>query len=69
MNVEFDETGQESRLRRGIIEVSGVMPVLVSCQHPQRIQCFLVPVDSIVQHDYTHSLSVVLSGEGLCLRG
>ena len=30
MNLEWDETGQSMRLRRGIIEVDGVMPVLVS---------------------------------------
>ena len=36
MNLEWDETGQSMRLRRGIIEVDGVMPVLVSghaCLH------------------------------------
>ena len=32
MCLEWDETGQSMRLRRGLIEVEGVMPVLVSCQ-------------------------------------
>ena len=31
INLEFDETSQDSRLRRGIIEVRGVMPVLATC--------------------------------------
>ena len=30
INLEWDETGQETRLRRGLIEISGVLPVLVS---------------------------------------
>ena len=29
MNLEWDETGQSMRLRRGLIAVEGVMPVLV----------------------------------------
>lgn len=29
VNLEWDETGQQARLRRGLIEVQGVMPVLV----------------------------------------
>lgn len=29
VNLEWDETGQQTRLRRGLIEVEGVMPVLV----------------------------------------
>ncbi len=30
LNLEWDETGQALKLRRGIIEVDGVMPVLVA---------------------------------------
>ena len=43
MNLEFDETGQHTRLRRGLIEVQGVMPVLVpsqknaNCKHSKAV--------------------------------
>lgn len=30
INLEWDETGQTMRLRRGLVQVEGVMPVLVS---------------------------------------
>ena len=29
VQVEWDETGQQMRLRRGLIEIEGVLPVLV----------------------------------------
>ena len=31
VNLEWDETGQAMQLRRGLIRVNGVMPVLVPC--------------------------------------
>jgi len=37
VNLEWDETGQQTRLRRGLIEVEGVMPVLV-----QRMEVFAI---------------------------
>lgn len=38
VNLEWDETGQTMRLRRGIIEVEGVMPVLVT--DANKMKCF-----------------------------
>ena len=32
LNLEWDETGQAMRIRRGILEVDGTMSVLAACQ-------------------------------------
>lgn len=34
--LEWDESSQYLKLRRGIVSVEGVMPVLVTCLHAQR---------------------------------
>ena len=32
-NLEWDETGQSMQLRKGLVRVDGVMPVLVLCHY------------------------------------
>ena len=36
VQLEWDETGQQMRIRRGLLETEGVLPVLVPCQQVMR---------------------------------
>ena len=48
MNLEWDETGQCLHLRRGLISVEGVMPVLVShfiCLEPFVFDLWVIETD------------------------